>query len=530
MIILLLAVVLQAGEIVSSGHVEFFYEEDRRAGFRIVDSMLPPPQSGMISLGLKLNLMGYPVLADFGFSSENRYTGTLINRYSVRFEPKTFAAKRVGVLRVLEFVRLGDFFPNETELALSKIKIRGIGIGLGGKTTSIRLYYGQVKRKFMGGKYAKPSYQRLLTGAFLKTSPLKTLSLNIHILKGWDVMSEDILSDSVHPFANAVIGGGLRFNYKKLFTLETEAELSASTDLNGSDVKRQVYALKAFNLIMPVNLSTTLDWAALIRLKVQPMRKTRFNLCYKYAGPGYNSFGAQRIRSNWKELTFKGEYRGWGASSNWIRLELSHGRDNLLNQSVLTTRKSRIKISSHLMLKMNMFAAVSGEFQRIDRRSEDSEAQRDNLSTITFALFQNTQLSDKKLSTTFSFTATSLNGAQDRQVQSANFGSSLKTKSSLVSVGLSFSKSVSSLDTVEAERILVLNLSATKTFLDRRLTATPSVSTHLEKGVIRTGVSFSVSFQPFEQFHIGLMAVRDNLRNDVKDSGWLIRITGHSNF
>jgi len=285
-----------------------------------------PPNTFRIRFTPSISFLGmtFGINTDFFYTSEGeqRIVTQPINRISLN--PAWNWGK----------VYLGNFSPKFSDLILQGVTLRGGGLDLHPGIFRLFLVGGRSRRECEDS--IGRSFRRYLYG--IRVGIGKKIRTALSLIKVRDDPHSIENPGDLLPQENLVSAFGFVLSFlKRKFNLEGEAAASVHTrDLNSPELDTAKVPGIVKSLMKP-RRSTRVDFAYKLRAKLR-VWLAKFDLSYKYVGPGFTSLGLASSHNDHRKYRGKVSF----APAKGLRFELAYeGKRNNLLGDKLATAKSR---------------------------------------------------------------------------------------------------------------------------------------------------------------------------------------------
>lgn len=271
---------------------------------------------------------------------------------------------------------LGDFSEEYTPLTLSGVRVRGGSFQIQPKGFRLGLLSGVTNRS-VDTDTDRRSFERSITGGKVGIGSSQGSSFDLSFVTTRDRLSsiaplvEDSTIDTalvgidstqdpvtVTPQENLVVSAHSTVRaFKRRLTWNNEFSGSAITrDRRADRVDSDDIPTFLADIFTP-RVSSSADYAYTTDMRLD-LKKVAFFAGYQYIGPGYVSLGVASLLPDRSTVTGSVQFRH---SRGTLRLDGSHQTDNLIDQKVATTTRTRLSsvMTYRLARSWNANAAVT---------------------------------------------------------------------------------------------------------------------------------------------------------------------------
>lgn len=273
-------------------------------------------------------------------------------------------------------MHLGDFTTEYTPLTLNGIRVRGGSLMLQPGKFRLGLLSGRTNRS-VSTDSDRRSYERTISGGVIGIGQTQGSHFNLTFLTARDRLGSlaDIPTDttidtlgigddstqnpvSVTPQENLVVSALTNLKlFDRHVTWRSEFSASAITrDRRADPVESEDIPAFLADIFTP-RVSSGADYAYTTDLNLD-LKKVAFTAGYKYIGPGYVSLGVTSLLPDRQTVSAGMQYRH---SRGMFKLDGSHQTDNLIDQKLATTTRTRFSsvLTYRLARGWNANAAVT---------------------------------------------------------------------------------------------------------------------------------------------------------------------------
>ncbi len=275
-----------------------------------------------------------PVLSFYGFAiglkmdclltTEQKFVAQPINRISIT------PSWSWGSLDVW------NFSPRFSELTLSGVTVRGLGLNLHPGAFTLSVIGGQSQEACedsLDEKFRRDVYGLQIGFGGFRINMLKAKD-DSNSIKSWG---------NTLPQENLVAGTSVDFN---LLNINFRGEIAASAytrDLRSDTI--EIEEIPEFlKKIYPVHYSTRADYAYKTEATIPITTKGSIGGSYRYVGPGYTSLGLSTNHNDRVEYRVHGLFRPFRIIS--LNGSFRQKKDNLIEDKSTTTKNSNLSLST----------------------------------------------------------------------------------------------------------------------------------------------------------------------------------------
>jgi hypothetical protein len=246
-----------------------------------------------------------------------------------------------------------NFSPRFSDLTLSGVTLKGVGVNLHPGTFKLSVLGGQSQQACEDS--LNEEFERDIYGLQIGLGGFR-----INLLKAKDDSNSIESWGSALPQENLVAGTSVDFSF---LNIDFKGEIAASAftrDLRSDTIK--IEGIPDFlNKIYPVHNSTRADYAYKTEATV-PIPKGSIGGSYRYVGPGYTSLGLLTNHNDRKEYRVHGRLRPFRILS--LNGSFREKKNNLIGDKRSTTKNNNLSLSTALIPSSGFNISVNYQLNR----------------------------------------------------------------------------------------------------------------------------------------------------------------------